>query len=181
MSETPALRLFFGLWPDPPLRASLADVASRVLRGVDARPVGAAQYHLTLGFIGSVAELRLPEVVAAANGIDFPPGRLKLDQLGYFPRSKTLWLGPSKTPSELAELACDLNQALSAAGLPGDRRPLRAHLSLARKVVRPPRLGRVSAPDWPWESFHLLSSDTRPTGAVYTVLQSFRSGSSTEP
>jgi 2'-5' RNA ligase len=181
VTDGPSLRLFFGLWPDRALRLSLADLAGRVLRGVDAKPVTDTQYHLTLAFIGSVAESQLPEVVAAASGIEFAPGRLRLDQLGYFPRSKTLWLGPSETPAELVELAQDLNGALSAAGLPGDRRPLRAHLTLARKVARPPRLGTVPALDWPWQAFHLLSSDTRPTGAVYTVLQSFRSGSSTEP
>lgn len=181
MSDGPALRLFFALWPDPPLRASIETIARRVLRGVDAKTVTAAQYHLTLVFLGSVAERKLPQVLAAANRVEFAPGRLALDRLGYFSRSRTLWLGPSANPSDLVALADDLNRRLVAAGLPGDRRPLRAHLSLARKLTRPPRLATVPALDWHWRAFHLLRSDTRPSGAVYTVLQSFRSGSSTEP
>lgn len=181
MTDGPTLRLFFGLWPDDALRESVAELARRVLRGVKARPVGAAQYHLTLAFIGNVAESRLPEVIAAAVDVEFAPGRLELDRLGYFRRSRTLWLGPSATPAGLSELAHGLNSRLSAAGLPADRRPLRAHLSLARNVAVPPRLAEVPALDWRWQSFHLICSDTRPTAAVYTVIQSFRSGSSTEP
>lgn len=181
MTDAPALRLFFALCPDPTLRASLAELSRRVLQGVDARPVNSAQYHLTLAFLGSVAESRLPEVAAAAGRIAFKHGQLKLDRLGYFPRSKTLWVGPSQVPAELDALAQDLNDSFSGAGLPADRRPFRAHLTLARKLARPPRLVDVPALDWRWQDFHLLCSDTRASGAVYTVLQSFRSGSSTEP
>jgi 2'-5' RNA ligase len=181
VTNAPALRLFFGLWPDPPLRASLAELSRQVLQGVDARPVKCAQYHLTLAFLGSVAESRLPEVIAAAGTIAFMPGQVKLDRLGYFPRSKTLWIGPSQAPADLIALVHELNVSLAGAGLPADRRPFRAHLTLARKLAGPPRLVDVPALDWRWQDFQLLSSDTRASGAVYTVLQSFRSGSSTEP
>jgi 2'-5' RNA ligase len=52
-------------------------------------------------------------------------------------------------------------------------RPLRAHVTLARKVSQAPVLPMMSSFIWPVNSFGLVSSDTSGVQSVYTVLDTW--------
>ena len=74
----------------------------------------------------------------------------------------------------LAALVADLNAALSALGLPPEDKPFRAHLTLGR--VKDERAAQaidwsaaVPALDVPVTAVHLIESQLRPEGPVYTV------------
>jgi 2'-5' RNA ligase len=54
------LRAFFALWPDATVRAALAPLVRDIARKVHGRPTAVESIHLTLAFLGEVAEERCP-------------------------------------------------------------------------------------------------------------------------
>jgi 2'-5' RNA ligase len=52
-------------------------------------------------------------------------------------------------------------------------RPLRPHVTLARKVAQAPVLQAMSPFDWSARSFSLVSSDTSGAHSVYTVVDTW--------
>jgi len=111
-------------------------LAAALPRGVPGRPVPAANWHLTLRFLGETpaeAESRLVgEMEESALGEAF---EISFGSLGAFPRSEraaVLWMGISTGTSELAALAQTVEQTVRRAGFPAEGRPFSAHLTLSR-------------------------------------------------
>jgi RNA 2',3'-cyclic 3'-phosphodiesterase len=99
------------------------------------RPEGPA--HLTLAFLGEVADARVPEVVAAvrtaAGGV--APFALAAGGVGAFPsptRPRVVWAGLTEGGDAVAELARRIRAGLDAAGAPYDRRPFVPHITVLR-------------------------------------------------
>ncbi|WP_240669402.1 RNA 2',3'-cyclic phosphodiesterase [Achromobacter spanius] len=89
-----AIRLFFALWPSPPLAASLAEWAQAARPHCGGRIMRTETLHLTLAFLGPV-EAQLADALAAATPErSVPPGELMLDRYGVFKRQRILWAGP---------------------------------------------------------------------------------------
>ncbi len=174
-------RLFFALWPDAPTRRSLRKACRPAVAFSGGRPVPPANYHLTLAFLGNVPEVAVPEIRAAAAAVEPPVLTLQLDRYGHFPRARVLWLGPAVPPAALAELAGALWAVVQPLGLTPDGLPFRPHVTIARKLVRPPRDPHAKPVTWRVHGFALIRSVTAPTGARYTVDQCFPEGSSNEP
>ena len=160
-------RLFFALWPDDEVRVRLRRAAS-VLEGVRGRRVAVGNLHITLVFLGNVsAEGRAcaESAAAAVRGTAFT---LVLDRIGAFPRARVVWLGPSRVPDVLGELASSLNARVAACGLDLDRRPYHPHLTLLRKVSRPPAPTQLEEPvPWPVREFALIESRNTAQGVEY--------------
>lgn len=105
--------------------------------------------HLTLRFLGPLTPDAITRVEAAAESVaGLPPAPLCIDRLGYFGRAGVLWAGPSVPSAGLLALVARLEEALGAAGLPPETRPFRAHITLARKVRRPPPLAWDAPVPW---------------------------------
>jgi RNA 2',3'-cyclic 3'-phosphodiesterase len=128
------MRLFVALPVPDPVRD---DLDGRVQPLRDAHPglrwTDAAGWHLTLAFLGDVAALG-PVVdavgpVAAAHR----PAALALGEAGRF-GDRVLWVRIVDDPAgALRELGAEVTAALLDAGFEVDDRPLRAHLTLARR------------------------------------------------
>jgi len=161
-------RLFFALWPDAPTRQHLAALA-RTLHGTcGGRIVPAERLHLTLAFLGEVAEARLPELCALAERVNGYAGPLQLDRLGRW--RDLVWVGCLEPPAQLMQLAATLRQQLGAAGFAVDEQTFSPHLTLLRKAGRTP-LSALDAPIvWPVTDWHLICSQLLPTGAEYRRL-----------
>lgn len=132
--------------------------------------------HLTLLFLGSVDVTQQRCLEAAAATYEGASFELRLDHLGSFPRARVAWLGAQAMPESLLGLVRHLERAAGRCGIPVDRRPFRAHLTLARKISRP-----VSAPvspplAWHIGAFSLLASDTRAEGVEYRLVETWRLG-----
>ncbi len=167
-------RLFFGLWPDEATRGALHQATRTVVRRSGGKPVPPDNYHLTLAFLGNVADERFEAIVDAATGVAVDPLHLTLDRLGYFPAPQVLWIGPAAVPESLPALAADLwRRMATAAGLQPDGRSFHPHVSLARKVALPPGLSPPDPVAWPVAGFSLIESDTAPAGARYRVVARF--------
>jgi len=119
------------------LAARIRD-GTRVLPG---RPVRPQNWHLTLRFLGDVDGPGYDRLLAALDEADLGEHfRVRLGGLGAFPkpsRATVLWVDFAQGKDRLADLAARVEQAVEIAGLPGEDRPFRAHLTLSR--IRPPQ------------------------------------------
>jgi 2'-5' RNA ligase len=180
------IRAFIAIDLTPAVKDVLGSVArelgGRVARGV-VRWVRPEQMHLTLTFLGDTPLDRLPAVrqaMDAAAGAS-APFALQLDGLGCFPnrsRPRVVWVGLAAVgggeSAPLLALKAALDEALAPLGWPPEERPFRAHLTLGR--VKDERAAR--GVDWtadvpgleiPVTAIHLIESQLRPDGPVYTV------------
>ena len=170
---TGSRRLFFALWPDDSVRRQIVAACGGAIQAAGGRPIPPENYHITLAFLGNVTADRADAVRSAARAVSFPPFTVALDRTGYWPRPRVAWLKPAVCPPELAGLAADLWAALAPIGFTADSRTYKPHVSLVRRV--PGGLGsRLPEPvSWPVSEFVLARSETRPEGAVYTLVERF--------
>jgi len=169
----PKQRLFFALWPDEAVRSALAGSA-RALLGKRIRMVPEANLHITLAFVGPASAAVRDCLVAAAAGIRGAPFELTLDRVGHWPRPRILWLGPTHTPPALWSLVEGVNRAFDACGLARERRPWQAHMTLARKISRPPAVAEVAPIVWSIGDFCLVESVSDAQGASYRRLVTWK-------
>ena len=163
-------RLFFALWPDEGVRARIEKAAVQLLIR-EGRRVPRDNLHITLVFLGSVAESSRRCVDGVADGIQASPFSLSLDQIGYWPRPRVVWLGTSSIPDKLARLEATLRQGIAQCGIEVENRLYVPHMTLLRKVSRAARFGPLDPIEWRVDHFVLMESETNADGAVYRVLK----------
>ncbi|MBK7219158.1 MAG: RNA 2',3'-cyclic phosphodiesterase [Candidatus Promineofilum sp.] len=105
------------------------------------------------------------------------PFTLRLSDVGCFPnarRPRVVWVGLGGEEAKLTALVAALEAALRPLGWPPEDKPFRAHLTLGR--VKDERAAQgvdwsaaVPALDVPVTALHLIESQLRPEGPVYTV------------
>lgn len=159
-------RLFFALWPDDDVRAAISAVADDLRLGTG-RKVPAANYHVTLAFLGEIdhaAATTAQAIGAAIHGSSFT---MTLNTFGWWRKPAVAWIAPADPPAPLVDLAEILGNALRAAGLTVDAKVYRPHLTLARKVTARPVLEREFEVRWPISTLHLIESRAGAAGARY--------------
>jgi len=186
----PMVRTFVAIELTPQVLERLADTQARLQRGPGGRAgrwVRPEGIHLTLKFLGDVAEEKLGAVYEAVRqaceGHSSVP--LEIAGLGCFPnarRPRVVWVGVREGTGQLAALQRDIEARLERLGYPPEGRTFTPHLTLARVRQEALRseveaLGRsVSESDVDLvaemlaESVHVMKSDLQPGGAVYTEL-----------
>ncbi|HEX9856425.1 MAG TPA: RNA 2',3'-cyclic phosphodiesterase [Acidimicrobiia bacterium] len=134
-------RLFLAVELDDEVRHGLAahlDAAtgSGVLPG---RPVPAANWHITLRFIGYAFPEQLDRLLHEVDTAELSgPFRIGFGGLGAFPRpsnATVLWLGIEAGAGRLVDLAAAVEAATVGAGFGPEERPFHPHLTLSR--IRP--------------------------------------------
>ena len=164
-------RLFFALWPEDPVR-TLCDWYASGLLGKRIKRVPAANFHITLGFAGSVSNAVSRCLELQADAIKVAPFQLTIDQLGYWQRQRVLWMGPRHTPDELWALSSAVSDALVQCGVQPERPAWQAHMTLARKLSQPPP-AESPAIEWSVSHFCLLQSVNTESGVSYRVLRNW--------
>jgi 2'-5' RNA ligase len=192
-AREPTRRLFFALWPDAQQRGALAHATRKGVRSCGGRPVPVQSLHLTLAFLGSVPEGRVPELdriarrVADAFPADAQPLLLTFDHLVHWARPQILCaLGTEEAaavpaPGGLRDtdaasapsLSATLKNETVAAGFSPDLKPFRAHVTVARKVAHAPAALALQPVLWRFGTFALIESHTDPAGPVYSVIESY--------
>jgi 2'-5' RNA ligase len=143
--------------------------------------------HLTLQFLGNVLADRVPAiregVSAACRGV--PPFTILIRDVGCFPnlkRPRVVWVGVSESSGALNRLYRQVQDNMAALGFEPDKRPFNPHLTLGRvkkntgagevrrlgEVMAAAELGTIDQMEV--SSIHLIRSDLKPSGAVYTSL-----------
>ncbi|MBK5006162.1 RNA 2',3'-cyclic phosphodiesterase [Pseudomonas sp. S32] len=154
LSGSPFKRLFFAV---PVGDAQRRDLAAwrRGLALRNGKPVPAANFHVTLLFLGDVDAALVPSICAAVDQLARPGSapRLLLDRLQVWQKAGALVLEAQSTPPALLHLVYGLQQALLPLGLQVISRDYRPHLTLSRDYRgQPPEA--PTAPD-----FYLLTRE----------------------
>ena len=154
------MRLFFALWPDERLRRSLERVAADLAARARGKAVPAAKVHMTLAFLGEVPMDLFPAAVDAASRVKAEPFELVLDEVGAFSSAHVAWVGSGAGHPALTALQSDLAGELRREGFELESRPFAAHVTLARRIVRPIAREALQPIAWPVRDFALVASDT---------------------
>ncbi|MBY5993649.1 RNA 2',3'-cyclic phosphodiesterase [Ferrimonas balearica] len=133
-----AERMFFSVPLDRITQLELIRLQAQlgVTLGGRARVVPAANFHLTLAFLGPVTQGQRLALLQRWQALSVPEVSLTLDGLAYWPRSGVVCLTAKQTPIALAELANALRQDASGHQLHQSQRGFRPHVSLFRGVER---------------------------------------------
>jgi 2'-5' RNA ligase len=175
------MRLFVAVSFDEKTKSRLLAMQSRIkaqsVKGSFSRP---ENLHLTLAFIGEVAREQVPHVIAAvARALSPSPDAFTADfgHTGCFKdHGKELWwAGPQSSDSPgikaLTAIRQRIEDGLDMAGIPYDKRPFKAHITLCREVeplaaIEPPEdrldvsVARIS----------LMKSERIKAALVYTEI-----------
>jgi 2'-5' RNA ligase len=140
------------------------------------------QYHLTLRFIGDVAESTARDVDDALAAIRAPAFDLELAGVGEFGGKITRVLWAGVRPNEgLNHLQKKIETALQRLGLPAEERKYTPHVTMARMKGAPK--GKVmeflthnalfSSGPFRVDHFALFSSQLSSNGALYRVERAY--------
>ncbi len=165
------MRLFLALEPPLQLRSRLGELAELAQARCGGRRMPDASLHLTLAFLGEVAEARAAALSAWVGERSIPAGEWRLDAWGTFRRPGIVWVGSRSPDPALARLHAALWDELAAFGFnhrPGHFMP---HITLLRRARRLETQG-LPAVDlaWPYRRLALVRSYTENDGARYATL-----------
>jgi RNA 2',3'-cyclic 3'-phosphodiesterase len=183
-------RVFFALWPDDSLRSAFAEATHEVARSVGGRLVSGNNLHVTLLFLGSVAEDRLTELEALAAEVAgtnvASTSELFFNRIEHWKRPRVLvaTASPSAGVAVAGALAAKLLEVslgagftpdLKTLGLMGDSlpAPFRPHVTLARKVLHPIPAVDIDPLRWGFTGFALVQSQRGRDGSEYSVMATF--------
>ena len=142
--------------------------------------------HLTLKFLGDIHRedrVRIEDAISNA-AKECEPMQFAVKGMGVFPgvkRPRVVWCGLKGDTASLVDLQGCLDEKLIDVGFSKEKRPFKGHLTLGRAKgpVSPGKIidamkeisGFESKP-FQVEAIALISSDLKPSGAVYTRLKS---------
>ena len=154
------MRLFFALWPDDRLRASLERLGIDLAARAEGKAVPAAKVHMTLAFLGEVPADRFPAATDAASRVPGEAFELMLDEVGAFRPARVAWAGSSAGHPALTALQSRLAAELRTEGFELESRPFAAHVTLVRRISRPVAREAVKPLAWRARDFALVASNT---------------------
>lgn len=181
------MRLFVALEIPSAVRENLAALVAS-MRAITKEPrwVRAENLHVTLKFLGEVAEAKVDAIRIALGEIRSDQAvALEFRGLGFFPNEKhprVFWAG-MEASSNTKTLAGDIEGAMEKLGIPREKREFSPHLTLARfeRPRLPEALRKLIADNQQrafgalrTNQFHLIQSKLKPAGAEYTTLASFQ-------
>jgi 2'-5' RNA ligase len=134
-------RVFFGLDLDAQTLLQIANWRDRQL-ACDGHPVPPANFHITLAFIGELSDTAIDRLCHSLDEwlahTRVEGSTLNLDCTGYWQKPGIFWLGASRRPDQLNQLAKKLSNLSSAVGGKRDKRPFQPHVTLYRRCHAAP-------------------------------------------
>ena len=185
------MRTFVAVELDEDVRRALGRAQDALNRCVDGvRWVRPESLHLTLKFLGEVADADLPllcEAIREAAEAS-APFVLHCEGLGAFPsarRPRIVWAGARAEPPELSGLHERLDEALAELNVPRETKGFRAHLTIGR-IRRPKpmqgieerfrRLGEAPFGETAVDEIVFMQSELTREGPIYTPVARFALG-----
>jgi RNA 2',3'-cyclic 3'-phosphodiesterase len=165
---------FFALWPDVEIRARIAAAADAAAPASGSHRVPRENYHLTLAFVGEIEAPRVALLQQIGREQRAAGFTVALDAFEYWSESQVfVAVTRRQAPGGLIDLWTRLHEALSTLRRPPPHAALRAHVTLARKVVQAPVQQAMSPLLWRARNFCLVRSDTSGRRSVYTVVDTW--------
>ena len=141
-------RLFTAIELGPQVRERVASRQAELAQALRTggfeglRLVRAEQLHLTLVFLGEIADARVPDIVAVMTAdLPLPAFDIEFAHCGVFPPHgppRVLWLGVDGGAGHARSVFEAVAERLESGGGPRERRPFVPHLTLGRWRGAPP-------------------------------------------
>lgn len=186
------MRLFIAIDIEDAIRDRIAEYVARMKqRGVAAKFVSKASYHITLKFLGETD--RKTEIVNSLREVQGAALELSLRGVGFFPHERSprvFWAG-IEAGDELRRLAREISTAMAGLGFK-EEGAFKPHLTLARAGSGNPHQGTrgagpafarlreviasEAAPEFGTmtaREYFLFESRLKPSGAEYFKLEKF--------
>jgi 2'-5' RNA ligase len=142
------------------------------------------KFHITLKFLGDTEASLIPRIADDLQHSigSFPAFEIAYEDLGGFPnveRPRVVWIGARENP-QIKQLQTQVELVCTSFGFPKEDRPFHAHITLGRvkgsrnldrltaslkSITFEPLLARCT-------HVHIIRSDLKPTGSVYSLLNS---------
>ena len=176
------MRTFVAVFPPPEVREALFRAARDMPASKSFRLVGPEKIHLTLKFLGDVADDDLRRVMQALEPVRerHRPFEVSTSSFGAFPsekRARILWAGAGEGSGQLGVLAQDVEDLLEPAGFEREGRPYVPHLTLGRVRGRPVKLDGAEKPSpalrFTVSGVDLVQSVPGGHGVTYSILQTY--------
>jgi RNA 2',3'-cyclic 3'-phosphodiesterase len=178
------MRVFIAVDLPPELRKELAKVQRELAPLTDtARWVASESIHVTLKFIGEVAEKRLEDIHAALAGLTWKSFTITVRGVGFFPGNRSprvFWAGmEAPTMQNLAE---ELDSRMERLGFEKEEREFRPHITLARArnsridsslVTAASKYVNHQFGSFTVDRVYLFKSILKPAGAEYERLKEY--------
>ena len=184
-------RTFIALEMDRTLQRHLDEIIRQVAQVLPSvRWVVPESMHLTLAFLGELADSQLAEAIRATEIATqqvtaFSYSLSRLGIFGSLRQPRVIWMGIEEASGTLQRLHRILNRELEQRGFKVDTRPFSAHLTLAHikvplsldeqqhlqcMLTRKPQ-GMVSSTVYSVQYVNVMKSELLRTGARYTCLR----------
>ena len=170
-----ALRLFFAHRPADRRRPRRAGAAAPAVAQVAGIPVPPGNLHVTLAFLGRTPASMLVSLMELGGQGPWPSVALEFERIEYWAKPQVLVAMPRTTPDAGKTIVERLWTGLEPHGFLREARPWRPHLTIARRIRRPPpenlELAAVEAngDESAWQ-LALVESRAHPDGARYRPL-----------
>ncbi len=182
------MRLFVAISLDDAGRASLAEVMESLrLKTSQVRWVKPSLLHLTVKFLGEVADRRVTDVVGALEGAVAGSTAFSLGvvRCGCFPskgRVRVIWAGNGDSPDALYDCVESVESHLEEVGFEREARLFSPHITLGRVrddqsggAIRAAVVQQLIEPfEWLVDSLTLMSSVLSPSGPTYTPIATIK-------
>ena len=194
------LRAFIAVEIPPEIRKAIESERAPLREALNkslVRWVPTGNMHLTLKFLGDVspANVEMLSQMLSLEAGQHPAFEIQFGGLGVFPsprRPRVIWIG-IQAPAELEALQRGIEAATAKLGYPVEKRPFSPHLTIGRikqqagatgmqeiqTALDETKVGPLGIA--PVTAVHLIKSDLKPTGAVYTRLHSAPLGTEVSP
>ena len=176
------MRTFVAVFPPPEVREALARAARELPASKAFRLIGSEKLHLTLTFLGNVAEDDLSRVKQALEQLRgrHEPFEVETSSFGAFPserKARILWAGVGEGSEQLRVVAQSVDDLLEPVGFGREKRSYVPHLTLGRSRGRGAKLegANVSPPKLRFtvSGVDLVESVPEENGVTYSVLETY--------
>jgi len=183
------MRAFIAIDLDRPLKKNLEALITELQpKGKNVRWVSTEAMHLTLKFLGEIADQDVALITDVLENIvkNHRPFTLRLQGTGFFPPGRkdprVLWVG-AQGDSSLQVLQEDVESAMEKLGFAREKREFHPHLTLGRvkfsSRLEPLLLELEKHKETAFGEMQVrrvtfFKSTLRPAGAEYTVLSEFQ-------
>lgn len=178
-------RAFIALPVPPDVKAALASIQAQLIEShAEAKWDSPEKFHITLKFLGDTESTLLTSV---AGELQNSIGSLSCFDLSYFilggfpnaSRPRVIWIGAQEN-EHILRLQERVEQVCATFGFAKEDRPFHAHITFGRvkgnrnldrltarlkSITFEPMLARCT-------EVHIMRSELKPTGSVYTLLNS---------